>query len=128
MFATIYLWLCLLEICATSKLEHETLSPVFLGSAYIITYSNTTTALSNHIFCFFLSVSCDNNFVALLTFVYKSFTFKLLRKNGMIRKFKIQFATYEKWWLKLGNHLLLRWYIPKILESLVSNVLTAIKW
>ena len=26
--------------------------------------------------------------------VYKSFTFKLLRKNGVIRKFKVQFATH----------------------------------
>ena len=38
--------------------------------------------------------------------VYNSFTFTFARKNGVIRKFKVQFAAYEKWRLKLGNRLL----------------------
>ena len=38
--------------------------------------------------------------------VYKSFTFKLLRKNGVIWKFKVQFATHEKWRLEIRNCLL----------------------
>ena len=43
-----------------------------------------------------------------LLFVYKSFTFNFLEKNGVIRNFKVQFATHEKWRLKLGNRLLQR--------------------
>ena len=97
-------------------------------ASIIITYFNTTTVLSNICFVSFWVFLLTTILLPFLLSVYKSFTFKLLRKNGMIRKLKVQLATHEKWWLKLGNHLLLSWYIPQILESLVSNILTAIKW
>ena len=69
----------------------------------IITYSNTTPALSNHIFRFFLSVSFNNNLVALFTFCLQIFHLQTSQKNDVIQKFKVQFATHEKWQQKLGN-------------------------
>ena len=54
----------------------------------------------------FVSLCVFFSMIVLLPFslsVNKSFTFKLLRKNGVMQKFKVQFATYEKWRLKLRN-------------------------
>ena len=93
----------------------------------IITYSNTTPVFLTISFVFFGVFFSTMILLPFSLSVYKSFTFKLLRKNGVIRKLKVQLATHEQWWLKLGNHLLLSCYIPQILESLVSNILTAIK-
>ena len=72
-------------------------------TSIIITYSNTTPVLSNHIFCFFLSVSFNNNFAALFTFCLQIFHVQTSQKNDVIQKFKVQFATHEKWQLKLGD-------------------------
>ena len=72
-------------------------------TSIIITYSNTTPVLSNHIFCFFLSVSFNNNFAALFTFCLQIFHLQTSQKNDVIQKFKVQFATHEKWQLKLGD-------------------------
>ena len=47
----------------------------------IITYSNTTPVLSNQIFHFFLSVSFNNNFVALFTFCLQIFYLQTSRKK-----------------------------------------------
>ena len=39
------------------------------------------------------------------TFYLQIFHLQTFRKNGVIRKFKVQFATHEKLRLKLGNRL-----------------------
>ena len=58
----------------------------------------------------------------LLSF-YKSFIFKFLRKNDVMRKFKVQFATHEKWRLKLGNRLFNINYL-KYIETLTIIIRT----
>ena len=50
-------------------------------ASIIITYFNTTTVLSNYMFCFFLSVSFDNNFVGLLTFCLQIFHLQTSQKK-----------------------------------------------
>ena len=50
-------------------------------TSIIITYFSTITVLSNYMFCFFLSVSFDNNFVALLTFCLQIFHLQTSQKK-----------------------------------------------
>ena len=72
-------------------------------ASIIITYSNTTPVFSNRIFRFFLSVSFNDNFVALFTFCLQIFHLQTSYKRWCDTK--VQFATYKKWRLKLGNRL-----------------------
>ena len=50
-------------------------------TSIIITYSNTTPVLSNHIFLFFLSVSFKDNFVALFTLCLQIFLLQTSQKK-----------------------------------------------
>ena len=55
--------------------------PFVLVASIIITYSNTTPVLSNHIFRFFLSAFFNDNFVALFTFCLQIFHLQTSQKK-----------------------------------------------
>ena len=58
------------------------LHPQFVWvTSIIITYSNTTPVLSNHIFRFFLSAFFNDNFVALFTFCLQIFHLQTSQKK-----------------------------------------------
>ena len=58
----------------------------FWVASIIITYSNATPVLSNHIFRFFLSVSFNDNFVALFTFCLQIFHLQTSQKKWLDTK------------------------------------------
>ena len=67
----------------------------FRVASIIITYSNTTPVLSNHIFRFILSVSFNDNFVALFTFCLQIFHLQTSQKKW--RDTKVQSPICHSW-------------------------------
>ena len=95
MFATIYVWFCLLEICALQNLNVRLYLQFVWVASIIIIYSNTTPVLSNHIFHFFLSVFFSDNFVALFTFCLQIFHLETSQKKW--RDTKVQSPICHSW-------------------------------